>query len=221
MGSESDTFSEEPSAESRQTGNRRLEVLAAVLLGLTTVAIAWGAYQANVWGGLQDEALTESARLTTAAASEYEAAGSLISFDQTLFIEVVLQLNSPDADQTAGIDTVDFLLRNMTEEGEAAVIDWFENDLDLPFTDAYYDSFYEPADDLLSESEAKFEEGSTNNTNGDKYVLASTILASVLFFAGISTVLQTHRVRSALLVGGGALWIGAVSYLATLPIASL
>ena len=109
----------------------------------------------------------------------------------------------------------------MTEEGEAAVIDWFENDLDLPFTDAYYDSFYEPADELVSESEAKFEEGSTNNTNGDKYVLASTILASVLFFAGISTVLQTHRVRSALLVSGAALWIGAVSYLATLPIASL
>ena len=134
---------------------------------------------------------------------------------------MVLQLNSPDADQTAGIDTVDFLLRNMTEEGEAAVIDWFENDLDLPFTDAYYDSFYEPADELVSESEAKFEEGSTNNTNGDKYVLASTILASVLFFAGISTVLQTHRVRSALLVSGAALWIGAVSYLATLPIASL
>tara|TARA_S200000501_G_C20656500_1_gene669899 strand:- start:635 stop:877 length:243 start_codon:yes stop_codon:yes gene_type:complete len=46
-------------------------------------------------------------------------------------------------------------------------------------------------------------------------------LASVLFFAGISTVLQTHRVRLALLVSGAALWIGAVSYLATLPIASL
>ena len=69
---------------------------------------------------------------------------------------------------------------------------------------------------LVSESEAKFEEGSTNNTNGDKCVLASTILASVLFFAGISTVLQTHRVRSALLVSGAALWIGAVSYLATI-----
>ena len=221
MSSESDTFSEEPSTESERAGNRGLEVAAAILLGLTTVAIAWSAYQANVWGGLQDEALTESARLTTDAASYYEAAGSLVSFDQTLFIEVVLQLNSPDADHTAGIDTVDFLLRNMTEEGEAAVIDWFENDLDLPFTDAYYDSFYAPADDLVSESEAKFEEGSTNNTNGDKYVLASTILASVLFFAGISTVLQTHRVRSALLVSGAALWVGAVSYLATLPIANL
>ena len=69
---------------------------------------------------------------------------------------------------------------------------------------------------LVSGSEAKFEEGPTNNTNGDKYVLATTILASVLFLAGISSVLQTHRVRSAPLVSGAALWIGAVSYLATI-----
>ena len=108
-----------------------------------------------------------------AAASEYEAAGSLVSFGQTLFVKVVLQLNAPSADQVAEIDTVDFPLRNMTEEGEAVVTNWFGNDLDLPLTDACYDSFYAPADDLVREAEAEFEESSINNTNGDKYVLVN------------------------------------------------
>ena len=52
-------------------------------------------------------------------------------------------------------------------------------------------------------------------------MLVSTILASVLFFAGISTVLQTNRVKRVLLGGGAVLWIAAAIYIATLPIASL
>lgn len=215
------TTSESAVAGPQSEKSQRFELAAAVLLGLATVAIAWGAYQANLWGGLQDKALTESAILTTAAASEYESAGSLISFDQTLFVEIVLQLNQTGNLETATSDMVDFILANMTPEGRAAVTDWFDNDLDLPFTDEYYEGFYSFGNDFVQQSDDKFEEGSTNNTNGDKYVLVSTILASVLFFAGISTVFQADRVRVMLLGGGAALWIGSAIYLATLPIASL
>ena len=208
-------------AELQSKNKQRFEIVAAVLLGLATVAIAWGSYQANLWGGLQDKALTESARLSTDAASEYAEAGAIISLDQTLFVEVVLQLNQPGADEDAAYDTVDFITTNMSEQGETAVNEWFDNDLDFPFTDAYYQSFYAVGDETIEESDAKFEEGSKNNTTGDKYVLVSTILASVLFFAGISTVLQTDRVRRVLLGGGALLWLGAAVYIATLPIASL
>ena len=204
-----------------QKKQQRFEIVAALLLGLATVTIAWGSYQANLWGGMQDKALTESARLSTDAASEYEEASSIISLDQTLFVEVVLQLNQPGGDEDAALETVDFITTNMSEQGEAAVNDWFDNDLDFPFTDAYYESFYSAGDETIQESDAKFEEGSQNNTTGDKYVLVSTILASVLFFAGISTVLHTDRVKRVLLGSAAVLWIGAAIYIATLPIASL
>ena len=52
-------------------------------------------------------------------------------------------------------------------------------------------------------------------------VRAGTILASVLFFAGISTVLKSKRVRVVLLGGGLALWIGSMIYMVTLPVTSL
>ena len=206
--------------EVKSTASQRLEVVAAVLLGLATVAIAWGAFQANLWSGLQDKALTESARLTTEAASIYEATGSLVSLDQTLFVEIVLQLNQVE-DEDVALDTVDFLLTNMTVEGQTAVNEWFENDLDLPFTDDYYDVLYAEGDEVVQLSEAKFEEGSRNNTNGDKYVLVSTVLASVLFFAGISTVLRSPRIRFVLLASGSVLWVGSAIFMATLPMTSL
>ena len=122
------------------------------------------------------KALTESARLSTDAASEYGEAGAIISLDQTLFVEVVLQLDQPGADQDAAFDTVDFITTNMSAKGEAAVNEWFENELDFPFTEAYYQSFYAAGDETIEASDAKFEEGAKNNTTGDKYVLVSTIL---------------------------------------------
>lgn len=210
-----------PGAEVKSTTSQRLEVVAAVLLGLATVAIAWGAFQANLWSGLQDKALTDSARLTTEAASIYEEAGSLVSLDQIIFVEIILQLDQADPDDEAALDTVDFLLANMTVEGQEAVEAWFENDLDLPFTDEYYDALYADGDATVELSDEKFDEGSENNTNGDKYVLVSTILASVLFFAGISTVLQSNRTRFVLLLSGSVLWVGSAIFMLTLPMTSL
>lgn len=200
--------------------DQRLEIGAAALLGLATVVIAWAAYQANLWGGLQDKALTESANLTTQAIGAYSEADALVSLDQALFVEIVLQLNTEGSEDSA-LDAVDFLLANMTLEGETAVVDWFENDLDLPFTEDYYAAFYSFGDDLFAQAEAKFEEGSQNNTNGDKYVLVSTILASVLFFAGISTVLRGDRVRQVLLAAAAVLWLGSLISLFTLPVTGL
>jgi hypothetical protein len=209
-------------AELQLKKKQRFEIVAAVLLGLATVSIAWGSYQANLWGGLQDKALTESALLSTDAASEYAEAGAIISLDQTLFVEVFLLLEQPGADEDATLDTGEYITSNMSEQGEAAVNEWYDSDREgFPFTDEYYQSFYAAGDEIIEESDAKFEEGSKNNTTGDKYVLVSTILASVLFFAGISTVLQTDRVKRVLLGGGVVLWLGAAIYIATLPIASL
>ena len=39
-----------------------VELVAAILLGLAAVVIAWSTYQAALWGGLQDEGYTESVR---------------------------------------------------------------------------------------------------------------------------------------------------------------
>ena len=52
---DSEAVTDEPSVDPERE-NQRFEIAAAVLLGLATIAIAWGAYQANLWGGRQDKA---------------------------------------------------------------------------------------------------------------------------------------------------------------------
>jgi hypothetical protein len=49
------------------------------------------------------------------------------------------------------------------------------------------------------------------------YMLAVVLFASALFFAGISTKLQSLRARAVVIGLGSALFLGTVIWLATLP----
>lgn len=56
------------------------------------------------------------------------------------------------------------------------------------------------------------------NQRADNYVLAVVLLASALFFAGISTKLQRLRQREALLALGWLIFLGTVIWLITSPV---
>ncbi|NIR35276.1 MAG: hypothetical protein GWN79_03080 [Actinobacteria bacterium] len=60
--------------------------------------------------------------------------------------------------------------------------------------------------------------GREANQTGDNYVLVTVILTSALFFAGISTVLDSEKVRYGLLGLAGALFVGATVVMLTFPI---
>ena len=62
-----------------------------------------------------------------------------------------------------------------------------------------------------------FDDAQTANKNGDKYELASTFLTIVLFFAGISFVLSSIRIRKILIAGSTVLLAASVVYLLLLP----
>jgi hypothetical protein len=56
------------------------------------------------------------------------------------------------------------------------------------------------------------------NQRADNYVLAVVLLASALFFAGISTKLHRLRQREALLALGWLVFLGTVIWLITSPV---
>lgn len=55
--------------------------------------------------------------------------------------------------------------------------------------------------------------------NGDNYILLTVLFASVLFFAGISTKFKTLKIKYALLILGGVLFLGSLIILVFQPIA--
>jgi len=58
-----------------------VELVAAVLLGLAAMAIAWSSCQSALWGGQQDEAYTESVRAANEAVDLLQAADTARALD--------------------------------------------------------------------------------------------------------------------------------------------
>jgi hypothetical protein len=195
------------------------ELVAALLLGLAAVTIAWSTYQSALWGGQQDEAYTESVREANNAVDLLQAADTIRTLDQSLFVGV---LTSGVCDEGEQGDEVacEQVLANMSDEGAAAVDEWLISSESKPFeSPAYLDTLYGQGEDAKLVSEQFFEEAGEANENGDNYELASAILTTVLFLAGISVVLDDGRIRWALLGAASLLLIGATTYVVSLPLA--
>lgn len=188
------------------------EVVAAGLLGLCAVLIAWAAYQAQLWGGVQDTANTASVLELVDAADEFGRADAQRSLDQLIFVDLM---------RAAEEEAIDILLSQMSPAGLVAVDEWFANSEVSPFDDeTYLDSVYGPGMELYEESSFLFAEAAEANKNGDDHTLVATILAVVLFLVGVSLVLKMPRARIALLGGSAVILAGASVYLVSLPSAT-
>lgn len=195
------------------------ELVAALLLGLAAVTIAWSTYQSALWGGQQDEAYTESVREANNAVDLLQAADTIRTLDQSLFVGVLTSGVCDEGDQGDEV-ACEQVLANMSDEGAAAVDEWLISSESKPFeSPAYLDTLYGQGEDAKLVSEQFFEEAGEANENGDNYELASAILTTVLFLAGISVVLDDGRIRWALLGAASLLLIGATTYVVSLPLA--
>jgi hypothetical protein len=74
------------------------------------------------------------------------------------------------------------------------------------------------ADNLESTAAAESLQAKDANQRADNYMLAVVLFASSLFFAGISTKLQTSSLRTTLLVLGWVIFLGTAIWLATFPV---
>lgn len=195
----------------------RVEVVAAVLLGLAAVAIAWATFQAALWGGQQDEAYTESVRAANEAVDLLQSADTTRSLDQSLYVEVLTSGVCDGADTRA----CDEVLVALSDPGRGAVEEWLAGDRSTnPFeSPAYTDALYATGLEAKAESQRFFEDGGEANQNGDDYELAVTILTVVLFFAGIAVVLKDRTASWVLLGVAAVLLVGGGAYVVILPLA--
>lgn len=194
------------------------EIIATVLLGVATVAIAWSANQSNVWGGSQDKLLAESVRVSNESVDALQVGDSTLQLDQILFVELLIQVDQQDGEIS---ELSEQILDTMSEEGRSVTEQWIDGETEQPFADeGYQTALYADGEELQAESDDMYAEAVQSNTNGDRYVLASTLMATVLFFAGISMVLNSERVRRVLLAVASVALTGSVIYMLTLPITS-
>jgi hypothetical protein len=199
--------------------DRLLELFATVLLAVATVATAWSAYQARVWTGEQSQGYSR-ANATRADVNRTAAlANRQVQIDVATFTAWV------DAHAQGRAPLAAFYAARFRNEFKPAFRAWLAT---KPFTNraAPKTPFAMPqyrlqaaarADRLEAVADAASQGAKDANQHADNYMLAVVLFASSLFFAGISTKLESRTARVALLALGWVLFLGAAIWIATSP----
>src|SRR3954453_23482262 len=174
--------------EVTSTRERVLEILAALLLSLATLGIAWSGYQAAKWSGLQARRYTQA----STARSLANRAATLAAQDRT---QDLLNFNRWLEVSTDGkTELADLYERRFRDEFRPAFERWLADDplrnvnaVPSPLREKNYVLANSvKADKLENLGDVRFEEGKAATEHADDYVFITVFFAVVLFFAGIS-----------------------------------
>ena len=201
--------------------DRWVEIIAAAVLALATIASAWSAYQATRWGGEQANAYAQAA----AARAESVRASDLADANLTIDVEY-FAIWLDEAGQGGDERVLGLLERAFRPEFATAFEAWVATDPltnqagpATPFDmDEYVIAAQRQAEELRSDAEAATAVAVDANQTGDNYVLTTVLFASVLFFAGISTKFSSRWVRIVLVVLGFLAFFSGAVLLLTFPV---
>jgi hypothetical protein len=216
--------------------DRRFELLEAVLLSFAAVLAAWAGFQSSQWSGEADDAYNRAADARIEAAqmsdrSGQEQVADLVTFTEWLAAaerEGLLASSvlpgedgyEPDPELLSG-----FLYERFRPEFKVAVDAWVatspRTNPDAPTTPFAMDEYVLETD----AAEVRFEQAAEDatdearvaNDRSDDYVLMTILFATVLFFAGISSKMDTLKARVLLLSVGSVLLVGSAAIVLALP----
>jgi hypothetical protein len=200
--------------------HRRLELAAAVLLAIAAVATAWSAYQARVWTGEQ------ASNTSKATATRIQANRVAALANRQVQVDVATFTQWLDARTVGRPELATFYRTRFRPEFKTAFAAWIATN---PFTNsaAPASPFEMPQYRLGTEARANRLEvdaaGDTDqakdaNQHANNYMLAVVLLATALFFAGLSTKLEGVTAQRVIVGLGWVAFLGALIWLVTLPV---
>jgi len=204
---------------SRQPNNRLSEMLAVLLLGIATIGTAWCGYQASRWNQEQGDISREGSDLRIEANRQFGLATQAIVYDANLVAQYAKAVVDGDTDLQQFFRTTLFrpAFLPVLERWEEA-IKAGETPPNLLQDSDYVGGQLADYEATQSKAEAKDIEAKEAGNNGDDYVLVTVLLASALFFAGVTTSFKMQVARL-MLIGLAAVLIAyCLSRITTLPV---
>jgi len=208
----------EPS-EAETTHDRVLEVLAILLLSLAAVGTAWSGYQAARWSGAEAHDFAEADAAHARSTRALTRAGQDRLQDLSDFERWLDLITRGDLDQAA------VQVEHFRPEFRPAFDAWVALD---PLHDPaaprsplrmaeYQPAGFADANALEQRADRFFDHGTEARDHADAYVLTTVFFALVLFFAGISLRIVSHRLRAIVLAIGTAFLVYGAVELIVLP----
>jgi hypothetical protein len=201
-------------------GRDRLELVAAVLLAIATVATAWSGYQSTRWNGEQSKAAARTNALRIDSTKAAGLANTQTEVDVATFTQWI---NAYAQRQTR---LTNFYFERFRKEFRPAVEAWVATrplrNPKAPLTPfampQYKLAARAEAERLDAEAEVSAADARRDIQRASNYVLGVVLFASALFFAGISTKLASPRIRVAMLALGCVVFLVTAIWLATSPV---
>jgi hypothetical protein len=191
----------------------RSDLAVAVLLGLTVMAIAWGAYRAEV-NSKDGEHYFNRSEETLATAHKLELQGDQeVSTYEQLFLQY-------EQDKAEGrTKAVAYLRRRLIAPDLMGAITWWEQQPKAtrpptPFVDAnpkYVNVYYERGVRLELLAAGYLAKAHTAEEHMIDYTIVSVVLTVALFVFGLSTQMTDPRVKYGLVIFGGLIFLGSVA----------
>jgi hypothetical protein len=207
-------------AIARERFNRTdwIELAAAILMSLATMAAAWSAYQATRWGGVQANSFSASGAKRTEATQQSGIAAAQAQIDVMAWITYLEHYQSGDERGAA------FLRDRFRSEFTPAFDAWLARapDGEYPAGTPFDLPQYQPeamrrADQLNAEADAFAATAREANQTSDDFVLVAVIMSSVLFFAGVGTKVRARGIRLFMLTMGLVLFVGGTAFMLSMP----
>lgn len=191
-------------------GSARIELVAAILLGIAAVLTAWAAYNAALTDGDALKGYTQSTTTTADANFFYERGNQQYSSDSATFLQYALEVERGNEEIALAIRETLF-----TPELAAAVAAWeADTSAEQPVSpldpSLYQLESLTHAEELAAQAQEQFTAAQEVDDAGDRFELAAVFLAVALFFAGIASLFKVHRVRVAMLIGSALLIVPGV-----------
>ena len=225
---------EDKRAEGRRL-DRKFELFEAVVLSVAALLAAWTGFESAKWSGVQANSYSQAgaSRVEASRASDLandETTVDVVTFTQWLQAAEAEGLLAkpadpnqpyvPDPDAVSG-----FLYERFRPEFKVAVDAWVATrprlDPDAPRTPfampEYRVAAREKAQRLERQAEASAAQARAANQRSDNYVLMTIMFATVLFFAGISSKMDTFRARALLLGVGMVVLLTAIGIVLSFP----
>lgn len=201
---------------------KRTEVVATLLIGLTALATAWSGYQASLWDGIQSSNYTQASAARTESAEKHTEANQLRLADLSVFENYI------DADLDGDTELADFYRSRFSDPLEEGYEAWTALDPltnpDAPPSPLVMPEYRIPEDEesseLLARADTRFADGEEANDYSDAYTATTLMFAAALFFAAVSERFEYRRARLSLLAFGAIGLVGGIALALTQPVTS-
>jgi len=198
-----------------------IELLATVIMSIATIATAWSGYQAARWGGEMSVFFNQAGANRTESVRSSITGGQLVMLDITVFTKWL------DAAYREDAPLEKFYAERFRDEFKPAFDAWIASDPlensdapSSPFSMVEYQvAMIDESIALEEKAAALFQDGLAANQQSDDYIANSVLIASCLFFAGVSTRFKTTIAQLIMIVFGTAMLIYGLYNVFIYPVA--